>query len=262
MIDVNTVYTTVLYILNKEQRGYLTPEEFNSLATQVQLEVFEKYFEDLTQQQRMVDVNDSEYANRVKTIQEKISSFETYDSITGTAGVFTLDKGSGATDLTYDLHRLGTIEYTKPMNVGFTASPRLLPVTLEEVTQANYNLIRRSKLTTPSEDWPIFTLRQNNKVHTLPSLSQVDVYYVRKPQDVRWGYTVGTLGQYIYDPTVYDPNNPPTNASKSTQFEISSLDQSEVILKILTYTGVIIRDPQIIQAASQMAEKIEVNEKS
>ena len=40
-INVNTVYTTVLTILNKEQRGYLTPFEFNNVANQVQLEVFE-----------------------------------------------------------------------------------------------------------------------------------------------------------------------------------------------------------------------------
>ena len=45
-INVNTVYTTVLSILNKEQRGYLTPYEFNQLATQVQLEIFENFFED------------------------------------------------------------------------------------------------------------------------------------------------------------------------------------------------------------------------
>ena len=39
-INVNTVYTTVLAILNKEQRGYLTPDEFNKVGTQVQLEIF------------------------------------------------------------------------------------------------------------------------------------------------------------------------------------------------------------------------------
>ncbi len=70
-MSVDEVYKTVLYILNKEQRGYLTPEEFNKVATQVQLEIFEKYFEDLTQQLRLPDVTDSEYANRVKTIEEK-----------------------------------------------------------------------------------------------------------------------------------------------------------------------------------------------
>ena len=46
-INVNTVYQTVLLILNKEQRGYMTPVEFNKIGTQVQLEIFERYFEDL-----------------------------------------------------------------------------------------------------------------------------------------------------------------------------------------------------------------------
>ena len=46
-INVNQVYKTVLSILNKEQRGYITPDEFNKLATQVQLEMFENYSDDL-----------------------------------------------------------------------------------------------------------------------------------------------------------------------------------------------------------------------
>ena len=63
-INVNTVYQTVLLILNKEQRGYITPNEFNKLATQVQLEIFEQYFEDLNQQLRGPGYED-EYADRV-----------------------------------------------------------------------------------------------------------------------------------------------------------------------------------------------------
>ena len=43
-VSINTVYQTVLLILNKEQRGYITPQEFNDVATQVQLEIFNKYF--------------------------------------------------------------------------------------------------------------------------------------------------------------------------------------------------------------------------
>ena len=31
-VNVDTVYQRVLSILNKEQRGYLTPQEFNLLA--------------------------------------------------------------------------------------------------------------------------------------------------------------------------------------------------------------------------------------
>ena len=46
-VNVNTVYRTVLLIINKEQRGYLNPDEFNRTAAQVQLEIFNEYFEDL-----------------------------------------------------------------------------------------------------------------------------------------------------------------------------------------------------------------------
>ena len=67
-INVNTVYQTVLLILNKEQRGYITPNEFNKIATQVQLEIFEQYFEDLNQQWR-IPRNDSEFADRVQNIE-------------------------------------------------------------------------------------------------------------------------------------------------------------------------------------------------
>ena len=49
-ISVDTVYKTVLLILNKEQRGYMTPDEFNRIGTQVQRKLFEKCFEDLNQQ--------------------------------------------------------------------------------------------------------------------------------------------------------------------------------------------------------------------
>lgn len=76
-INVNTVYQTVLLILNKEQRGYMTPDEFNSVGTQVQLEVFEKYFEDLNQQIR-VPQTDFNYSDRVENIDEKIAIFKTF----------------------------------------------------------------------------------------------------------------------------------------------------------------------------------------
>ena len=76
-INVNTVYQTVLMILNKEQRGYMTPTEFNKVATQVQLEIFEKYFDDLNQQLRVPQA-DTDYADRQENIDEKIAIFKTF----------------------------------------------------------------------------------------------------------------------------------------------------------------------------------------
>ena len=35
-ININDVYQTVLVITNKDNRGYITPEEFNRLSDQAQ----------------------------------------------------------------------------------------------------------------------------------------------------------------------------------------------------------------------------------
>ena len=74
-INVDTVYKTVLLILNQQQRGYMTPDEFNKVGAQVQLNMFENYASDLNQQYRVAQ-NDTEYANRVKNINEKIDIFK------------------------------------------------------------------------------------------------------------------------------------------------------------------------------------------
>ena len=39
-VSIDTVYQRVLAIANKEQRGYITPQEYNLLANQAQLELF------------------------------------------------------------------------------------------------------------------------------------------------------------------------------------------------------------------------------
>ena len=39
MVSIDTVYQKVLAIANKEQRGYITPLEFNLLANQAQLDI-------------------------------------------------------------------------------------------------------------------------------------------------------------------------------------------------------------------------------
>ena len=87
---------------------------------------------------------------------------------------------------------------------------------------------------------------------SITSPNDITVSYIRKPSDVVWGFNIpdGNLGTYVY------------NRVSSTQFELDATEQTEVILRILAYAGVIIRDPQIVQAASQGIQAEEVNSKS
>jgi len=250
-INVNTVYTTVLSILNKEQRGYLTPYEFNQIATQVQLEIFEKFFEDYNQYIRMPKT-DVEFASRMDHIREEFQVFEETDFA---------DNTNPPTSNVYDqpagLHRFGSVTYNK--GVG---SPEI-----EIVSAREYKQQTLSPLTKPSKNFPIAKY-QNNKITVYPEVTSVYVSsdvtfnYIRKPADVVWAYGVNpTLGNYIWDGTPGFSLTPVIPTGGSVNFEISDSQQTEVIISILKYAGVIIRDPQIIQAASSELSQNEANTK-
>jgi len=77
----------VLTIANKEQRGYITPAEFNVLANQAQMDIFEQYFYDLNQFDRMGSINETIYSDTVDILQEKIDHFEKFrDDVTMASG--------------------------------------------------------------------------------------------------------------------------------------------------------------------------------
>ena len=106
MVYIDTVYQRVLAIANKEQRGYITPQEFNLYANQAQMDIFEQYFYDLNAFSRMHG-NETEYSDMVNILDEKISPFEKWkQSGTVSGNEITL---SAATP--NPVYRLGTVFY-------------------------------------------------------------------------------------------------------------------------------------------------------
>ena len=236
-LNVNTVYTTVLSILNKEQRGYLTPDEFNKIATQVQLEIFESYFEDYNQYLRMPKT-DVEFASRLDHIRDELQPFIINAFASAVNGnVYTLPTAT-------EVYRLGAAFYER-----VTGAPEI-----QIVSKRDYHEQIQSPILKPSKNFPIATYSDNKltvfpTVTTTPNVNDVGFNYIKKPTDPVWGFTVNSVGAYIY------------NAGTSTNFEIEDSNQTDVILNILKYAGVVIRDPQIVQAASQELAQNEANTK-
>ena len=81
MVKIDDVYQKVLAIANKEQRGYITPQEFNLFANQAQMEIFEQYFYDINQFGR-VPGNNTEYSDMLDIIEEKIGKFKKRTTLT------------------------------------------------------------------------------------------------------------------------------------------------------------------------------------
>ena len=229
-ISVDTVYKTVLLILNKEQRGYMTPDEFNKIATQVQLETFENYFESLNQQLRVPD-NDSEYADRIKNIDEKIAIFKKYGDLTyDTNGHFTLPT---------ELYRLGTVIYKDEIEAQLVQRNDLL-------------YVNQSPLTKPTEQYPLY-LYEDNKLYLKPNdiEDNISVSYVKKPADVIWNFEIPS-GQNYYQYV----------ASGSQDFELDVSEQPEIIIKVLLYAGVVVKDYNLVNLAAQQVQAEQINQKS
>ena len=228
-ISVDDVYKTVLLILNKEQRGYITPTEFNKIATQVQREIFEGYFQYENKQYRLPD-NESEYSDRSKSVDEKIAALKRL-SIGLTKNV------DGYFEQPTDFYKLGTVIYT---------DAKSNQIEVQRIQENDLLYVNMSPLTKPSLTHPIYTYR-DNKIYAQPTSiadGEVSISYLKKPSDVVWGYTVDpTSGGYVY------------NNGSSTDIELHQVEQTEVIIKILMYAGVVIRDPQIVQTAAQMDQQ-------
>lgn len=224
-INVNEVYKTALLILNKEQRGYVTPNEFNKIATQVQLQMFENYAEELNQQLRVPQA-DSDYSDRIMNTDEKLSIFKSFgnasydNTTTPTTPFWTMPT---------DLYRLGTVVYT-----GLNNSE----VELQRLQRNDFYNIQKSLLTASTKYFPTY-LYENERLYVKPNgiNSGVSVNYLRKPTDPRWGYSVGTLGQYIYDPTVYGEALLNTGTNTLTSSITTSLAGGTLGTYTPTYTG-------------------------
>jgi hypothetical protein len=231
-VSVDTVYQRVLAILNKEQRGYLTPQEFNLFANQAQRDIFEQYFYDINQFGRMHG-NDTEYSDMLNILNEKISEFEAEGAVTG------------GTALPADLYRLGTVKalYTDP----YRDNEPLKLIEAERVNKNEYLYMLRSPLAAPTVDRPIYIRDTDGiKVYGPDQLtSNVTCNYIKIPTAAEWNYTM-VLGVAQY------------NAGTSTNFQLHESEEPELVEKILELSGMLLKTPDVYQYAnSEETERIQ-----
>ena len=224
-VNINTVYQRVLAIANKEQRGYITPQEFNILANQAQMDLFEQYFYDKNQFSRDRG-NKNTYADPLGILDEKISLFEVYET---TLSTYT----SSHHILPTDLYRLSTV--------------KLSGVVCDYMSIKDFNDILDHPLLRPHANRPVY-IKPNGglKVYTnasdltasqVTSTSTVTCDYIKTPTDVVWGYNV-ILGKAIY------------NSNTSTNFEMHESEEVNLINRILILAGITIKNTPLYQMAS------------
>jgi len=232
MVNVDTVYQRVLALANKEQRGYITPLEFNLLANQAQMDIFEQYFYDLNQF-ALEEESGIEFSSTIDTLDEKIEIFQ----------LSTVTDHQTVAAFPTDMYRLGEIGLlVNPLSVP---SASLNAVLIEHVSQDKFLKVLNSPLATPSNNRPIyvrqgdfFVVWGDNKSILPDCIDCLFITYIRQPRKVEWGYNV-VVGKALY------------NGTKSTNFELHSSEQTKLVIKILELAGIVINKPGLVSIAAQ-----------
>ena len=211
MVSIDTVYQKVLAFANKEQRGYITPQEFNLFADHAQKEIFEQYFYDLNQFIR-VSGNSEEYSDIIHNINEKIAVFEKVSAINN--NIIAED----------DIFRLGTV----------IANDNTI---VEEVQQDDILEMNMSPLTKPTDSRPVYVRTGFDTMSFYPASYSFTgtCTYVKKPLQPNWGYVV-VNGKAMYDPT------------SKVDFELHPSEENELVYKILKFAGLAMRRNDVAQS--------------
>ena len=235
MVDIDTVYQRVLALANKEQRGYITPQEFNLFANQAQIEIFEQYFYDIDQDRRRMG-NDAEFSDRLYILNEKLSIFE-------------IERGTAWTQLNLganmilpeEIYRLGTVKVDSN--------------NVEILTSKQFDDAVLTPLTSPTISRPIGYLTSNilniaiepgNFVNA--NNSAITISYIRLPQPVSWGYFV------VGSKALFDANSAATN-----HFELHASEETELVYRILKFAGVSMKRDDIMKAG-QGLESLQIQQ--
>ena len=233
MVNIDTVYQRVLALANKEQRGYITPQEFNLFANQAQMDIFEQYFYDRAQFGR-VPGNNTMYADPIDILEEKIEIFHRGQALgDGTSNVFNTN------DLNSELYRLKQVRFNNTL-----ANPPI-GVKVEKTTHDKFMLARNSPLTSPTLTRPIYYLRGDNIVVNPSEITEIDVNYIKKPTTVQWsGFDAGANQLY--------------NETNSVNFELHVSEEPNLVLNILKLAGIAMKDASLYQlGAAEEAKDIQ-----
>jgi hypothetical protein len=318
---INAVRNTVLAVLNKNNYGYISPQDFNLYAKQAQMEMFEEYFSSYNKviNAENARMSGTDYADIRKTLSEVIEGFLmknnlsnfgfpiennfvapslattgdsaymintiiTYPVIlaSGTNTNITAPNFLTLIDSTADFIQAGVqvgdivVNLTAPagpfnnqtqtvasistattlvltqslfINAGedYAIFSAASGVEAEKVLESKIFMLNRSNLTIPSTIFPSYVMNNqagNSNItaitmypKTINTYGQVVCTYFRYPKDPKWTYITLFNGEPSFDQSQPDYQD----------FELPLEDEFKLVMKILQYCGVSIRELEVTQ---------------
>jgi hypothetical protein len=228
MIDL--IYKTVQTIINKENNGYCSPTEFNRIATLVQRSIFNSYFdnENRDKNRKNRGLTNSGYGNLDFNERHKITIFAEKTSIITTSGVATLPE---------DFY------FAEDKGVSVTTTGRVI----DECERSEINSMLNSSVGV-SEIFPVYEASKNFLTVYPSTINSIDLRYIRTPKNPMWTYEI-VSGKEMFNPNL-----------DYQDFELHESEFENIVLRILSYLSITIREGEVTKVAEGLKDKNTSNE--
>ena len=233
---INSVRNTVLSILNKNNYGYISPSDFNLLAKQAQMEIYEEYYSSYNKTVNMENarMSGTEYADIKNPIAETLETFLRNDTLVQVAPGTNQYYYPSLTTTGYNTYMVSRLTCFDP-----TGTSRLGDA--EKIANARIYMLLDSMLTAPTTKYPAYTIDGDIITvypDTINGASSLKCSYFRVPKDPKWTYVnLISNGEPSFDPSQPDYQD----------FELPAEDEYKLITKMLEYCGIEIREFAVSQ---------------
>ena len=228
MASVNAVYSTLKDLVNKDQKGFVTPAVFNNLAGIAQINIYNRLFDTLkdARRTRRAQFDSGRDKSLEKRIQEDLSSFARNETITRADGVFAKPD---------DLSRI--ISATTFGSIVLGQSTRTPIEMLYD--EDKIERILRSNISSPTESFPIALVSDDIEVFP-QTINRIQLRYYKVPNNPTFAY-VTVSGIEVY------------NAAGSVDFDLPDHYSAMLVTEIAELIGLNLRD-QAVQAFGQQEQ--------
>jgi hypothetical protein len=237
---INSVRNTVLSVLNKNNYGYISPSDFNLFAKQAQMEIYEEYYSSYnkTINAENARVSGTEYADIENPIAEVLEGFLRNDTLTQVSPTTNQYYVPSLVTTGYNFYMISRL-------TCFNGATRLGDA--EKVANARLYMLLDSNLTAPTTKYPAYIIEEDIITvypDTINGVSSLKCSYFRLPKDPKWTYISLPNGEPAFDQSQPDYQD----------FELPGEDEYKLVMKILQYCGMSIREIQVAQYAIQQEQ--------
>ena len=265
MVSVLQVYNALKDLANKEQKGFVTPQVFNSFAALAQMNIYNELFTELVDAKRLGRQNFD--PGRDKSVRK-----QRLEDLSFFVRRVTLNANSNTKP--QDLSKIISItvdSFIDPPEVGEDGSTN--SITVDEVTyfqlqnqgqtenrvscELVYDVekmdrILGSNLSTPTAEFPVALIGTTIDVFPFDDLESRELTYYAKPTSFGSDGVISP-GSPFYDFEVasFNGNDIEVPTSNSRDFMLPPHYLTEIVMEMAKLLGVRLRDPNVQNFAKQ-----------